>query len=292
MSAATQQFGEELKRNRELKEVSREQLAAATKVSLRQIEALEMGRFDLLPALVFSRGFVRAIASLIGLDGEALVAEFTRLHHDFSVEQAESAVPLALGRSGAVPRLSRPRRAVSTDTTVRGLAIAAALALATAGAAILKSRSTAPSSASTSPSPARERAENGPASLGIPPAIAKATVALPPEAPRPEAEPAAAPADARPLAGSPPGSGGVTLTLAFQEDCWTELYADGKKLAVETFPKGTTREFSGFQKYTLTLGNAGGVRITVNGRPVEPLGPRGHVVHNVVIDNRGNSADG
>jgi cytoskeleton protein RodZ len=291
VSAATQQFGEELKRNRELKEVSREQLAAATKVSLRQIEALEMGRFDLLPALVFSRGFVRAIAALVGLDGEALVAEFTRLHRDWSAEQAESALPLTLSHSGMVPRLSRPRRAVSTDTTVRGLAIAAALALATAGAAILKSRSSAPPSASTSPAPARERADAGPASLGIPPAIAKATVPLPPEAPRAEAG-APAPVDARSPASSPALAGGVTLTLSFEEDCWTELYADGKKLAVETFPKGTTREFSGFQKYTLTLGNAGGVRITVNGHPVQPLGPPGHVVRNVVIDERRNGTDG
>ena len=291
MSAATQQFGEELKRSRELKDVSREQLAAATKVSLRQIEALELGRFDLLPALVFSRGFVRAIAVFLGLDGEASVAEFSRLHRDWSTAEAENAAPLIL--SGSVPRLSKPRRAVSTDTTVRGLAIAAALALATAGAALLKSRaSSGPAPASTSAAPLRERAESGPASLGIPPAIARATVALPPEAPRAEDAPAVVPA-AQPSAEASVPAGAITISLTFAEDCWTELYADGKKLAVETFAKGTTREFSGYRQYTVTLGNAGGVHITVNGRPIQPLGEPGKVVRNVVIDEaRGAHANG
>jgi cytoskeletal protein RodZ len=302
LSVATQKFGEELKRTRELKEVSREQLAAATKVSPRQIEALEIGRFDLLPALVFARGFVRSIALFLKVDADALVEEFARLHREWSAEQAETLAPTS--PSGAVPRLSRPRRAVSTDTTVRGLAIAAALALATAGAALLKSRAGAPPvSAPTGGSAARERAESGPASIGIPPSIAKATVALPPAGaetsdaalhppaapPRADAEPAAVPVSSPPAA----SAGGVTLTLTFQEDCWTELYADGKKVAVETFRKGTSREFSGFQKYTLTLGNAGGVQVTVNGRSMRPLGQSGQVVRNVVIDEtRGRSANG
>lgn len=286
MSAATQQFGLELRKSRELKEVSREELAASTKVSLRQIEALELGRFEQLPALVFARGFVRAIAVTLGLEAEKLVTEFSRVHHDWTLEQTQTSLPLAPS-SVSVPRLSQPRRAVSTDTTVRGLAIAAALAIATGGAALLKSRSGgAPPAPSVSSAPARERAEAGPASLGIPPAIARATVALPPEAPRADADAPAVPA-VRPAssgAAEPSPAGGVTLTLSFQEDCWTELYADGKKVAVETFKKGTTREFTGFQKYTITLGNAGGVTITVNGRPVPPLGHPGDVVRNVVID--------
>jgi hypothetical protein len=105
-------------------------------------------------------------------------------------------------------------------------------------------------------------------------------------------------ADVAPAASSPgsapaPAAGGVTLTLSFVDDCWTELYADGKKVAVETFKKGTTREFTGFTKYTITLGNAGGVQINVNGRPVPPLGHPGDVVRNVVIDEtRGRSAHG
>ncbi|MBK9966281.1 MAG: helix-turn-helix domain-containing protein [Holophagales bacterium] len=61
-----QEFGEELRRERELREVTREQLAEVTKVSVRQIEALEAGRFELLPARVFARGFVLAVARHLG----------------------------------------------------------------------------------------------------------------------------------------------------------------------------------------------------------------------------------
>ena len=63
-----QEFGEELRRERELRDVSREQLSGATKVSIRHITALESGRYDQLPAGVFSKGFVKVIALHLGLD--------------------------------------------------------------------------------------------------------------------------------------------------------------------------------------------------------------------------------
>jgi cytoskeleton protein RodZ len=69
-------FGERLKRERELREVSREEVAAATRISERFLTALENEDWDRLPGGIFGRGFVRTIARYLGLNEENLLAEY------------------------------------------------------------------------------------------------------------------------------------------------------------------------------------------------------------------------
>jgi cytoskeletal protein RodZ len=69
-------FGEALRRERELREIGLREIANATKINLRYLEALEQGRFDILPGGVFNKGFIRAYARFIGADGEALVDRY------------------------------------------------------------------------------------------------------------------------------------------------------------------------------------------------------------------------
>jgi cytoskeletal protein RodZ len=66
-------FGEELRRERELREISLREVAEATKINLRYLEALERNEFEHLPGGVFNKGFVRAYAQFIGVDPEAMV---------------------------------------------------------------------------------------------------------------------------------------------------------------------------------------------------------------------------
>src|SRR5262245_51545846 len=66
-------FGETLTRERELREISLRQISEATKINIRYLEALEENRFDSLPGGLFNKGFIRAYANFIGLDGEAMV---------------------------------------------------------------------------------------------------------------------------------------------------------------------------------------------------------------------------
>ncbi|HXY25280.1 MAG TPA: RodZ domain-containing protein [Candidatus Acidoferrum sp.] len=69
-------FGERLKRERELREVSIEELTKSTRISKRFLEALENENWDRLPGGVFGHGFVRTIARYLGLDEESLIAEY------------------------------------------------------------------------------------------------------------------------------------------------------------------------------------------------------------------------
>ena len=62
-------FGERLKRERELREVSLEEITTATRIGPHFLEALENEEWSKLPGGVFNRGFVRSIARFLGLAG-------------------------------------------------------------------------------------------------------------------------------------------------------------------------------------------------------------------------------
>jgi cytoskeleton protein RodZ len=67
-------FGEHLKREREMRGVSLEEISSATRISTRFLEALESEQWDRLPGGVFNRGFIRSVARFLGLDEEVLLA--------------------------------------------------------------------------------------------------------------------------------------------------------------------------------------------------------------------------
>jgi cytoskeleton protein RodZ len=67
-------FGEHLKREREMRGVSLEEISSATRIGTRFLEALESEQWDRLPGGVFNRGFIRSVARFLGLDEDALVA--------------------------------------------------------------------------------------------------------------------------------------------------------------------------------------------------------------------------
>jgi len=69
-------FGEHLRREREMRGVSLDEITTATRIATRFLEAIENERWDQLPGGVFNRGFVRAMAHYLGLDEESIVAEY------------------------------------------------------------------------------------------------------------------------------------------------------------------------------------------------------------------------
>jgi cytoskeletal protein RodZ len=69
-------FGEHLKREREMRGVSLEEIALATRIAPRFLAALESEQWEKLPGGVFNRGFIRSIAHYLGLDEDSMVAEY------------------------------------------------------------------------------------------------------------------------------------------------------------------------------------------------------------------------
>jgi cytoskeleton protein RodZ len=95
-------FGEHLRREREMRGVSLDEIAVATRISTRFLEALEREQWDQLPGGAFNRGFIRSIARFLGIDEDGLVAEYA-YGHESANGKPRTAVP-----SDRIPRNYRP----------------------------------------------------------------------------------------------------------------------------------------------------------------------------------------
>lgn len=69
-------FGERLRREREMRGISLDEVASTTKIGTRLLRALEEEQFDRLPGGIFNKGYVRAYAKHLGIDEDQAVAEY------------------------------------------------------------------------------------------------------------------------------------------------------------------------------------------------------------------------
>ena len=104
-------FGEHLKRERELREVSLDELSKATRISNRFLQALENEDWGKLPGGVFGHGFVRSIARYLGLSEEALLGEY-------DAARAEKAPPAQAKPTEPIPS---PAKWIPAAMVVAGL---------------------------------------------------------------------------------------------------------------------------------------------------------------------------
>jgi cytoskeletal protein RodZ len=112
------EFGTYLAQQRELRGMTREEVAARTKISPSLLKALESGNAERLPERIFVANYVRAYAQVIGLSPEEAVLRFEEIYG---------------GASAALSPVQRERRRNRTWGIVIGLA----LALSAAGGALV-----------------------------------------------------------------------------------------------------------------------------------------------------------
>lgn len=91
-------LGERLKQEREMRGVSLDEIAKATRINKVFLLALEENNFDELPAPVFVTGFLRSYATHLGLDADSLVADYEAVKkpakHFQPLASEESKLPL------------------------------------------------------------------------------------------------------------------------------------------------------------------------------------------------------
>ena len=73
-------FGESLRKERELRSITLEDISAQTKVNIRFLEAIEHDDLSVLPAKAFAKGFLRSYARVIGLDEDLVLTNFEYCH--------------------------------------------------------------------------------------------------------------------------------------------------------------------------------------------------------------------
>ena len=250
-------FGEELRRERLIREVSLEEISAATKISVRLLSALEASDISRLPAPVYSRGFIRAYARHLGLDPDEMVNAYLA---DVAPEKSREVEGARKGRLRS--RFLRGRRAAGTMV----VSVTAILLLL----GLIARPERRPTTAA--PVPRREIAPVSFKNVAVSPGPALVA--------RGDSAPAMAADD---LVPSPKAPTGVTMILEYEQDSWTEVSADGATIFSGVVRRGFRREFQAREGFRLSLGNAGGVRVTVDGRALEPLGQAGQVVKNLPL---------
>ncbi len=74
-----------------------------------------------------------------------------------------------------------------------------------------------------------------------------------------------------------PADGALRLVVAVGESCWLEIEADGEVVTTGLKEGGFRQEFTADTEVRLWLGNAGGVSLWVNDKPLRSLGRDGQV---------------
>jgi len=113
------EFGDKFRKAREKKGISLEDVSNVTKISSRNLQAIEQEHFDQLPGGVFNKGFIRAYAKHVGLDDEQAVSEYLAC-----VRQAQMAAQAAWeSKEAAAARAKRSPVAANHAPGAKGTAL-------------------------------------------------------------------------------------------------------------------------------------------------------------------------
>jgi cytoskeleton protein RodZ len=247
-------IGERLRRQRLQKKISLEQIALETKIGVRMLEAIESEQFDKLPGGVFRRSFVLQYARALGLDADEIAAELKQLSHFDEVPAIPTADMIPSRAPAARPIFPFGDLNAMQGSTLGSLLAAVGVIMA---CALIYSWLQTPAEA---------------------PQVARAPLAQPAEAP-----PAPAPregtqaADQTPADEAPASTAPVRVDLNAGEEVWISVSSDGRTVFANALQPHETKSIEASEKVRILIGNAGGVEITLNGKPIGPIGPRGQI---------------
>jgi len=261
-------FGEELRREREIRGISLKEIADATKISKRFLDAIERNDHKPVPAPVFTRGFVREYARYLGLNSDEMVNRYNfAAVGDDRIEQSAHLERLTTPQAPPPERKKLPPRGIppAYARVDRNVYILLIVVIALAGVSYwaLKHR--------------RETRANEER-------LAAETKAVPtPVAPPPAPVPVVtASTSTQPPANVPAK---LILSLEITRTSWITLDADGERLINDELHRGFHRTVEAKDAFRFkTIGNAAGVAMTLNDVPVPSLGHDGQVLHDIVFD--------
>jgi cytoskeletal protein RodZ len=244
--------GATLRRAREQKGFTLDQLSRATKISLTSLRALENNDFERLPAVVYTRGFLRSYAREVGLDPDDTVDQY--------LLQLEEALPIAMAEPEPAPssqKLTEPmphaEAAARAPTPLRiqidlkslprpAMAAAALVLLAVIGLFVWRGGddSAQVANAESSQRDAAQAAAQVPAN---------------------DAAHAANVTDDR-----------LRIELKATGPCWVSASADRSPALSRLLQAGESETIEAKDELVLRVGDPSTLSLTINGEPVRPLG--------------------
>ena len=311
-------FGERLRREREMRGIGLDEIATATKISTRNLRALENEKFDQLPGGIFNKGFVRAYAKFLGIDQDQIVAEYETASQETEVAR-EQKLKEDFAKAEFRKQKKDSEQEISLEPKSQWGTIAVIVLIAAIGyggysyyqrrkldklqqaqtpppVVLQPAPQTQPPSA-LNPASDTNAAGTTPTANAVAPntatpsATATTGTAKPAEAAKPDATKPTAPGAPDATKPASQKTEAVTTTpkstteqkpnttagppfelkIKVNKESWVSIKADGKTLVNGTLQPGTERTFKATDKIDMILGNAGGVEVSYNGKPVENL---------------------
>ena len=231
-------FGRYLQAIRLEKKISLEKVSAETRIGLANLLMIEQENIEGLPAEVFVKGFLRSFADAVGADGDQAVG---RYESRLNVVQKIAVSEAFIGKSA--PRMWW--KLLISLTLLAGIIVLSVFAVA-----FFHNQ------------PDTDMPHEQKVSTGISPRV---------DAQKHQEVDSDA-KTARSVAQK------LLLKVTVLEDTWLKVIIDEKDSTEYTLTSGDKLELEATSGYNLLIGNSGGIKITLNDKPVPLSGNSGEVV--------------
>jgi len=271
---------------REAKGMSIDDISRSIRVGRPHLEALEGDTLAELPAPVFVKGFIRAYCEYLECSPDHALA----LYRETTGEPAPAHGPLR-------PLLSQRSRRAGPLVIAIVLFVALGLSLLALRLGLQSSRKNAspaavargevqtasPVAPPSTSSPATTPAATAPVAVATSETTTGIAAVRPPQAASSASTPTPTSAASTAPAAVEAKTGNHHLVVRAAEPTWLRVQVDDGQVAEELLQTGAVREWSATKRFTLTVGNAGGVEIDLDGKRLPSLGAKGAVIQRLVL---------
>lgn len=264
-----------LRRAREARKETLEDVAKSTRISVAVLEALETDRFGVIAASVYIKGFLRSYAKHLGLDAQEVIQKYLR----FTEQQEE---PDELDEWDEIemelhtPRRSPRRRWMSVAAAAAIAVVAIVLTVTWRAAHRVREHAGGQSTAAVAGPISGTRTdagEHGGAGSGGEEEVRRGG----------EGEPGTA--FEEPMIEWHK----LELKAVARERTWLRVFADGRPLGEVTLDRGEQRTWEADEYFELDVGNGIGVELYVDGEFLGTPGDNRRIVEGLVVNEDGMS---
>ncbi|MGE5352493.1 MAG: helix-turn-helix domain-containing protein [Acidobacteriota bacterium] len=262
-------LAEELKENRLKKEITLQQMFVKTRISIKYLEAIENGDFEVLPE-VYLKAFIKSYAAAVGMDEEAVVRKFEAAKggHEYQERQEEETHHVPRDERQQPPKHTR-KEYHSIDTSaplsedeslsqqsgrgnliVAGIGILLFIVIVAAYFMFFHHSS----KEIVTEKPYEEYIENN----------------------KPKADTTAASAPQQTVA-QVAANDSLTLKVKTKDLTWVKITADSTRVSEFNLQPNTEKDVKARRNFKVILGNSGSVQLMLNNNPLSFSGGKGTV---------------
>ncbi len=293
--------GTELRTAREKKSITLGQVAEATRISHTNLERLEEGRYKDLPGGVYNRAFIRAYCEYLGLESKEMLAHY---EEEMTPPSDKTARAKEKGKTLQEPFI-KPHPLAAWGfmllVSVVGLYFSRhwiASVFSPYFAHPPATKITAPPVPAAAPE-VRQQPSPAPPPPETPgaasqPATVSGAASMPAAATTAGNQPGSGTSSSIPQSGvakdlpaapvksataqaSDRKPGKIRIEVTVLDRCWLSVNSDGNRALVRILEPGDSQILDAEERLFLVVGNAGGIRLKINGKPAKSLGKPGEV---------------